>query len=250
MNKEFKIKYDNLISEVQNEDRGIKKLKDHGMYFNIHHVVPKSLGGSNDPSNLVKLTHREHFLAHRYLYYMYKDSSDSIAKRNMTYGWLLLSNHGKHNEGEYAELKKEVSIMMSKKVGNKNPMFGIPLSKERKDNLRKANLGKRHSKDSKCEIGKSSQERWDDGSMDKRRKLTKDEEDIRRDKISKSQLGVGFTKEHKQNISKTKLGNKNPMFGRKWFNNGIKDKMLDPKKPIPSGYVLGRVKKKKEKIIT
>jgi hypothetical protein len=29
-----------------------------------HHVVPKSLGGSNDSDNLVKLTYREHFLVH------------------------------------------------------------------------------------------------------------------------------------------------------------------------------------------
>jgi hypothetical protein len=30
----------------------------------LHHVVPKSLGGSNDKSNIVALTYREHFLAH------------------------------------------------------------------------------------------------------------------------------------------------------------------------------------------
>jgi hypothetical protein len=29
-----------------------------------HHVVPKSLGGSDDRSNIVKLTYREHFLIH------------------------------------------------------------------------------------------------------------------------------------------------------------------------------------------
>jgi hypothetical protein len=29
-----------------------------------HHIVPRSLGGSNDESNIVRLTYREHFLAH------------------------------------------------------------------------------------------------------------------------------------------------------------------------------------------
>ena len=29
-----------------------------------HHILPKSLGGSNSPSNLVKLTLREHFICH------------------------------------------------------------------------------------------------------------------------------------------------------------------------------------------
>ena len=33
-------------------------------YFEVHHIVPKSLGGSNHSSNLVKLTAREHFIAH------------------------------------------------------------------------------------------------------------------------------------------------------------------------------------------
>ena len=33
-------------------------------YFERHHIVPCCLGGSDDPSNIAKLTYREHFLAH------------------------------------------------------------------------------------------------------------------------------------------------------------------------------------------
>ena len=33
-------------------------------YSERHHVVPRSLGGSNAKSNIVRLTYREHFLAH------------------------------------------------------------------------------------------------------------------------------------------------------------------------------------------
>ena len=36
-------------------------------YTERHHIVPKSLGGSNDASNLVALTAREHFVCHRLL---------------------------------------------------------------------------------------------------------------------------------------------------------------------------------------
>lgn len=32
-----------------------------------HHILPKCLGGTDDPENLVNLTHREHFLSHRLL---------------------------------------------------------------------------------------------------------------------------------------------------------------------------------------
>lgn len=33
-------------------------------YTETHHIVPRSLGGSDDQSNLVKLTAREHFICH------------------------------------------------------------------------------------------------------------------------------------------------------------------------------------------
>jgi hypothetical protein len=33
-------------------------------YTELHHVVPASFGGSDHPDNLVRLTYREHFIAH------------------------------------------------------------------------------------------------------------------------------------------------------------------------------------------
>ena len=36
-------------------------------YYERHHVFPKSLGGTNDANNIVKLTAKEHFLCHRLL---------------------------------------------------------------------------------------------------------------------------------------------------------------------------------------
>jgi hypothetical protein len=34
------------------------------LYYETHHIIPKSLGGSDDGDNLVNLTYREHFLVH------------------------------------------------------------------------------------------------------------------------------------------------------------------------------------------
>ena len=34
------------------------------LFPEIHHIIPKSIGGDNDPDNLVRLSLREHFLAH------------------------------------------------------------------------------------------------------------------------------------------------------------------------------------------
>jgi hypothetical protein len=36
-------------------------------YSELHHIKPRSLGGTNDASNLVELTAREHFIAHMLL---------------------------------------------------------------------------------------------------------------------------------------------------------------------------------------
>ena len=35
--------------------------------YHIHHIIPKHLGGTDDPSNLIKLTIEEHAEAHRIL---------------------------------------------------------------------------------------------------------------------------------------------------------------------------------------
>ena len=46
-------------------------------YFEFHHIIPKSCGGSDDDSNLVCLTAREHVLAHYLLCDIYKDTEFS-----------------------------------------------------------------------------------------------------------------------------------------------------------------------------
>jgi len=40
--------------------------------YEFHHILPRSLGGTDHKSNLIKLTCREHFVAHRILAKMYK----------------------------------------------------------------------------------------------------------------------------------------------------------------------------------
>ena len=40
------------------------------LVFETHHILPKSMGGQDDASNLVRLTIKEHLLAHLLLYKM------------------------------------------------------------------------------------------------------------------------------------------------------------------------------------
>jgi 5-methylcytosine-specific restriction endonuclease McrA len=37
------------------------------VYYEAHHIIPRALGGSDNPENLVLLTEREHYLCHRLL---------------------------------------------------------------------------------------------------------------------------------------------------------------------------------------
>jgi hypothetical protein len=41
-----------------------KEVRERGLDFELHHIVPQSLGGTNAKDNLVWLTYREHFLVH------------------------------------------------------------------------------------------------------------------------------------------------------------------------------------------
>lgn len=40
-------------------------------YGEVHHIIPKCIGGTNDSSNKIKLTAREHFIVHRLLIKIY-----------------------------------------------------------------------------------------------------------------------------------------------------------------------------------
>ena len=42
-------------------------------YYEKHHIVPRCLGGTDDEQNLIRLTYREHFIAHWLLVKIYKN---------------------------------------------------------------------------------------------------------------------------------------------------------------------------------
>lgn len=76
----------------------------------VHHIVPKSLGGSNKKENLVKLTPREHFVCHLLLTKMYSGKE----KQKMVYAlWAIMNlcnnhQHRKKVKGRlYENLRKE-----------------------------------------------------------------------------------------------------------------------------------------------
>jgi hypothetical protein len=66
-------------------------------YCERHHVIPRCIGGSDDPSNIVRLTPEEHYVAHQLLVKIYPTNAGlafaAVAMTagrsgNKLYGWL------------------------------------------------------------------------------------------------------------------------------------------------------------------
>lgn len=59
--------YDRIVFRAKCEYEVRLQQKKDGVYFEKHHIKPKSIGGDNSKDNLVLLTPREHFICHALL---------------------------------------------------------------------------------------------------------------------------------------------------------------------------------------
>ena len=64
-------------------------------YVERHHVVPVSLGGSNEPENIITLTAREHYIAHLLLWKM---SMDKKSHNKMSMALHVMVNGSGHKK--------------------------------------------------------------------------------------------------------------------------------------------------------
>ena len=95
-------------------------------YTETHHILPKSMGGSDDENNLVRLTAREHYIAHWLLTKFVPEEN----RRSMNYAlWLMSQDKSSSAKGyritsrQFEYNRKQHSIM---KAGSNNPQFGKP----------------------------------------------------------------------------------------------------------------------------
>ncbi len=97
-------------------------------YTENHHIKPKSLGGTNDKNNLVKLTAREHFICHYLLAKMYKKESFEWYKMNNAFMIMKCSSLNQFryfNSRLYESLKINFSSVISKnQFGKNNSNYG------------------------------------------------------------------------------------------------------------------------------
>ena len=173
-------------------------------YIERHHILPKSLGGSNHKNNIVELTAKEHFVCHLLLTKMVigvQRRSMVFAARNMLYGNTFQQRvriTGKIYEIIKRDAALEISTMNSGKAAwNK----GLP------GNF----TGMKHSSETRKLMSLSQ------AGLSKPR--TVPTSDITRERISITKTDktrAPFSEEWKKNISIGTSGDKNHNFGKEF----------------------------------
>ena len=113
-------------------------------YSERHHIIPKSLGGPNTKDNMVRLTAREHFIAHVLLTKMFIGE----AKRKMTFALHLMQRGKGHpkmdryvpNSHIFALYRKNLSLTPSEATLQKmsaSQKARAPFSVEQRSNMSK-----------------------------------------------------------------------------------------------------------------
>lgn len=217
--------YNNIIATAQS------RVLPEEIYTESHHIIPRSLGGSNDKSNLVKLTAKEHRLAHILLPKMTIDPNHT---KSMWYAaWMILRTKNKDqirtiSKGKAYELAKtkiaEFSSQLhkgkiiseetkqkisAKTKGRISPNKDKPMSEEQKQKLSVAHKGKFIAPETVVKILET-------------RKNYKHSEETKK-KISAGNKGkqVTISQETKQKISDSLKGRPNANKGKPAFNKGI-----------------------------
>ena len=171
----YKTWHDNIITKAKNRTLiGYKE---------VHHILPKSLGGSNDKSNLVELTAREHFLVHLLLCKF----TIGKEKHKMLYAFNAM-RYIKSKGRDYKINSKIAQNLRSQLRHSKETK--LKMSESQKGN--KYCLGFKHTKESRL-------------------KMSNAQKGNKKAVGNTNNLGRKFSKETRLKMSKARMGNKNAL---------------------------------------
>jgi hypothetical protein len=175
-----------------------------------HHILPRSLGGSDNESNLVYITAREHFICHWLLIKIYKEGEEHWKMLNAL-RMMRVENktqeryNTKITSRVYAKLKEEYTKLQSERFsGENNPFFGKSHTEESKQIISEANTGENNAM-----------------------KRVEEREKMRKLKIGKKR--GAFSEEWKAKMSESASGKNNSRYGV-ILPNEIKKKISDKMK--------------------
>ena len=143
-------------------------------YSETHHIIPRSMGGTDDQSNLVELSAREHYICHLLLPKM----TDGENRYKMIYAYTIMSGRKIYGSRKYSFYREEYAKINSElRSGKGNGMWGADRSGEKN-----TFFGKKHSEETKRKISEAQ----------KRRKIERPE----------TFKTYKRTEEHRKNLSK------------------------------------------------
>ena len=239
----YKRLYDSIIKNALDANRS--------GYTEKHHIIPRSLGGTDEETNLVKLTAREHFICHYLLTKIYDKFSTEWYKMHNAFQMMNCSSNNQEryfNSRLYEATREGRSLSISvQQTGKGNSQSGtmwinngfdskkikkddtIPdgwnkgrvnvqteESKTKMSLLQKSRLRKPHSEESKTKISDANKGK-------KYSQETKDKMSL----SSKGQIpwnkGKPFSQETKDKMSLSSKGKNNGMYGKIPWNKGKKN---------------------------
>jgi len=161
--------YDELIARAKERNYFSPnyKIGIHRCSFPVetHHIVPRSMGGSDEESNLAVLTLKEHYIAHYLLTKIYKENDKVIE------AFFIMCNRSGRSSNTYTELRTKfykLSSLRSKEYFSKPEniekfrQIGLDLAKN-PDYIKKVSEGVRKAyatTDLKDKISKASKGFW------------------------------------------------------------------------------------------
>lgn len=181
--------YQKLYNNIIENAKLLNRVKSIDNYYEIHHILPKCLGGTNDEKNLVILTAREHFLCHKILTYIYPCNSKIMFGFQMMVYTHKNSRNLKLSSRDYAYLKYL--------------RFSNGVSEETKQKMRNAER-KEMSDDSRLNISKGLDLYYNSSEMleKKRLKLQEREQKIANKELKKKLNRAKFKESEQKRIIK------------------------------------------------
>jgi hypothetical protein len=117
-------KYTKWYFSIVNRGRLSARKKGDHIYYEKHHIIPKSMQGSNKSENLVLLTAKEHYICHLLLIKMVITKKDRF---RMTRAYIQISKYGEYSSRLYELHKRAYHANIS---GPNSPLWNKPKSLE------------------------------------------------------------------------------------------------------------------------
>lgn len=178
----YKKIYDNII-EMRKRSPAVG-------YTEKHHIVPRSIGGSDDVSNIVVLTAKEHFICHLLLTKIYK--SRTIEYYKMIHAFMMMSVISSDTQERYISSRSYEYM----KIDLSNRMRMIQTG-DRNSNFGNMWIYNEITLDSKC-ISKLDDipVNWKSGRIINKEKMRKKLDDIQMKKVCKASKSAETLKKY------------------------------------------------------